>query len=105
MRLGFALVQLVDEQIHHDVVALAEGDYRRLLELRRTEIVPRRFGPGRYRMLGERAFEVAWEGGLTLLANCGTGAVDVETLPAGRCFWGSEGKTLEAWSASWWLAE
>jgi malto-oligosyltrehalose trehalohydrolase len=76
--------------------------YKSLLALRKSEIAPRPFGPGRYRMLGERAFEVAWEGGLTLLANCGDRAVEVETLPAGRCFWGSDEKTLEPWTVSWW---
>jgi malto-oligosyltrehalose trehalohydrolase len=77
--------------------------YKALLELRRAEIARRRFGTGRYRMLGERAFEVAWEGGLTLLANCGDDLAEVDILPAGRCFWGSEQKTLEPWSVSWWL--
>jgi malto-oligosyltrehalose trehalohydrolase len=78
--------------------------YRRLLELRRTEIFPRHFGPGRYRLLGERAFEVSWEGGLTLLANCGKAPVGLERLPEGRCLWGPCESTLEAWSASWWIS-
>jgi hypothetical protein len=55
-------------------------------------------------MLGERAFEVAWEGGLTLLANCAEQPVEVETLPAGECFWGSNEKVLEPWTVSWWLS-
>jgi maltooligosyltrehalose trehalohydrolase len=78
--------------------------YRELLEVRKSEIASRRFGPGRYRMLGERAFEVSWEGGLALRANCGSQAVEAETLPAGKCFWGSNEKLLEPWTASWWLA-
>ncbi len=78
--------------------------YKSLLDLRKSEIAPRPFGPGRYRMLGERAFEVAWEGGLALLANCGDQAVEVETLPAGRCFWGASEKVLEPWTVSWWLS-
>jgi malto-oligosyltrehalose trehalohydrolase len=78
--------------------------YKALLELRKAEVAPRRFGPGRYRMLGERAFEVSWEGGLTLVANCGDEALEVDLLPAGKCFWGSKEKVLEPWSASWWLA-
>jgi 1,4-alpha-glucan branching enzyme len=78
--------------------------YTSLLSIRRDEIARRRFGPGRYRMLGERAFEVSWEGGLTLLANCGDRAVSVETLPAGRCLWGSNEEVLEPWTVSWWLA-
>ena len=78
--------------------------YKQLLALRRDEIAARRFGPGRYRMLGERAFEVAWQGGLALLANCGSKALDADVLPAGRCLYGSQEKTLEPWSASWWLS-
>ena len=78
--------------------------YKALLELRKVEIVSRRFGPGRHRMLGERAFEVSWEGGLTLLANCGDEPAKVDPLPPGRCFWGSGGSALEPWTASWWLS-
>jgi malto-oligosyltrehalose trehalohydrolase len=78
--------------------------YRNLLSVRKDEIAPRRFGPGRYRMLGECAFEVAWEGGLTLLADCGDTPAEVAMLPAGRCFWGSNDKVLESWTASWWLS-
>ncbi len=78
--------------------------YTHLLELRRTEIASRSFGPGRYRMLGERAFEVTWEGGLALLANCGKQSIDVQALPAGRCLWGPAANTLEPWSVSWWLS-
>ncbi len=78
--------------------------YKSLLAVRKEQIAPRRFGPGRYRMLGERALEVSWEGGLTLLANCGERSVEVETLPAGTCFWGSGDKTLEPWTLSWWMS-
>jgi malto-oligosyltrehalose trehalohydrolase len=79
--------------------------YRNLLALRQAEIAPRSFGPGRYRMLGERAFEVAWEGGLTLLANCGESPIDLDALPLGRLLWGTASeKRREAWSAGWWLA-
>jgi malto-oligosyltrehalose trehalohydrolase len=77
--------------------------YKSLLAVRANEIFPRRFGPGRYRMLDERAFEVSWEGGLTLLANCGDRAVEVQPLPAGTCFWGSGDRLLEPWTVSWWL--
>ena len=78
--------------------------YRKLLELRRNEIATRKFGPGRYRMLGERAFEVKWDS-LTLLANCSDGTVEVDETPAGRLLWGSlVGNRLDPWSASWWLA-
>jgi len=78
--------------------------YRQLLEVRRTEIASRRFGPGRYRMLGARAFEVTWEGGLALLANCGKESTGIDALPPGRCLWGPADKTLEAWTVSWWLS-
>ena len=52
--------------------------YKALLDIRRTEIAPRSFGPGRYRMLGERAFEVSWEsaGGQLRLSR---------TSPSPRC--------------------
>jgi malto-oligosyltrehalose trehalohydrolase len=78
--------------------------YRGLLAIRKDEIASRPFGPGRYRMLSERAFEVGWEGGLALLANCGDAPVEVETLPAGTCFWGAGQRTLEPWTVSWWLS-
>lgn len=79
--------------------------YKALLEVRKMEISPRAFGPGRYRMLGERAFEVSWEGGLTLLANCGELPVEFDAFPLGRLLWGSPlEKRLEGWSAGWWLA-
>jgi maltooligosyltrehalose trehalohydrolase len=77
--------------------------YARLLALRAAEIAPRRFGPGRYRMLAERAFEVAWEGGLLLLANCGEQPITLESPPTGRCLWGAESPRLEPWSVGWWL--
>jgi maltooligosyltrehalose trehalohydrolase len=78
--------------------------YTKLLEVRRREIVRQRFGPGKYRMLGERAFEVKWDG-LTLLANCSDRAVQVSSVPAGRAIWGGlAGKRLDSWTASWWLA-
>jgi maltooligosyltrehalose trehalohydrolase len=82
--------------------------YRQLLELRRREIAPRDFGPGRYRMLGKRAFEVRWEephtgrqGGLLLLANCSDQAVKM-AAPEGRPLW-SNGKPGEPWSVCWWI--
>jgi malto-oligosyltrehalose trehalohydrolase len=82
--------------------------YRALLELRRIEIAPRGFVPGRYRMLGERAFEVAWDGGggqLRLRANFADSALSTEAPPHGRLLWGNgNGQRLEPWTASWWLA-
>ncbi len=82
--------------------------YTKLLELRRSEIAPRSFEPGRYRMLGERAFEVAWDsaqGELRLLANFSESVLAIEPPPRGRLLWGSgNGKRLDPWTASWWLA-
>jgi maltooligosyltrehalose trehalohydrolase len=79
--------------------------YTKLLDIRKTEIATRNFGPGRYRMLCERAFEVTWDK-LTLLANLSDSAIQVETRPRGRLIWGNpNGKRLEAWTVSWWLAQ
>ena len=81
--------------------------YQKLLEIRRTEITPRKFGPGRYRMLGERAFEVAWNseaGELRLLANFSDAPVSLEAAPGRRQLWGNgSGKRLDPWTASWWV--
>jgi malto-oligosyltrehalose trehalohydrolase len=78
--------------------------YTKLLEIRKAEIAPREFPPGKYRMLGERAFEVTWSG-LTLLANCGDSSVEVEATQRGRALWGNlSGNRLDAWSVGWWLA-
>ena len=81
--------------------------YRKLLELRRAEIAPRRFGPGRYRMLGERAFEVTWDGAdgaLRLLANLGDAPMQLESQPGGRILWGNDtGRRVEAWTVLWQL--
>ena len=77
--------------------------YSQLLELRRVEIAPRRFGPGRYRMLGERAFEVAWDG-LVLRANFADAAIAADSPVGGRLLWGnSNGRRLDPWSAGWWI--
>ena len=78
--------------------------YQKLLELRRAEIAPRRFGPGRYRMLNERAFEVTWDG-LILLANFSDAVIALDPPPPGRLLWGNgNGKRLDPWTASWWLS-
>ena len=74
--------------------------YKKLLQLRARAIAPRRFGPGSYRMLGERAFEVKWSG-LTLIANCGDQKVAVKDAPREAALW-SNGKPGEAWSVNWW---
>jgi hypothetical protein len=77
--------------------------YRDLLQLRAREIAPRNFGPGRYRMLGERAFEVDWDG-LTLIANCGDQPVQINDVPQGQPLW-SNGKPGDPWSVCWWISE
>jgi malto-oligosyltrehalose trehalohydrolase len=74
--------------------------YKKLLQLRARAIAPRRFGPGTYRLLGERAFEVKWSG-LTLIANCGEQKVAVKDAPREAALW-SNGKPGEAWSVNWW---
>jgi malto-oligosyltrehalose trehalohydrolase len=77
--------------------------YRQLLELRRAEIAPRKFGPGRYRMLGERAFEVAWDD-LVLKANFADASITTDSAPRGRLLWGNgNGLRLDPWTASWWI--
>ena len=81
--------------------------YRKLLEVRRNEIATREFSPGKYRMLGERAFEILWKNGgdgLALVANCSDATVEVESLPAGRLIWGAPaGNRMEPWSVAWWI--
>ena len=74
--------------------------YRNLLSLRMKEIAPLQPGPGRYRMLGERAFEVTWDG-LTLIANCGEAAVAVDSFPEKEPLW-SNGAPGKPWTANWW---
>jgi malto-oligosyltrehalose trehalohydrolase len=82
--------------------------YKALLDIRRAEIAPRSFGPGRYRMLGERAFEVSWESAgaqLRLAANFSESAVQSDAAPRGRLLWGNgNGRRLDPWTASWWIA-
>ncbi len=76
--------------------------YKKLLQLRSRAIAPRKFEPGRYRMLGERAFEVMWDG-LTLIANCGDRKVEVKNSPREAPLW-SNGKPGEPWSVTWWTS-
>ncbi|HWM42413.1 MAG TPA: DUF3459 domain-containing protein, partial [Burkholderiales bacterium] len=82
--------------------------YKKLLQLRAKAIAPRKFGPGKYRMLGERAFEVKWEGvtrgGLTLIANCGDQPLTVKDAPRDAPLW-SNGKPGTPWSVTWWISE
>ena len=67
----------------------------------------RSFGPGRYRMLGERAFEVSWDSGggqLRLAANLSESAVQAMRA-ARRLIWGNgNGRRLDPWTATWWIA-
>ena len=74
--------------------------YKELLSLREKEIFPLELGPGRYRMLGERAFEVSW-GGLKLVANCGDAAVAAPDVPSQQPLW-SNGTPGHPWTANWW---
>jgi malto-oligosyltrehalose trehalohydrolase len=75
--------------------------YKELLALRQRRIVPLGCGPGRYRMLAERAFEVSWDK-LVLIANCGDAAVAVTDLPRGKPLW-SNAPAGEPWSVDWWI--
>ena len=75
--------------------------YKELLALRQRRIVPLGCGPGRYRMLAERAFEVSWDK-LVLIANCGDAAVEVTALPRGKPLW-SNAPAGEPWSVDWWI--
>ncbi|HET7670009.1 MAG TPA: malto-oligosyltrehalose trehalohydrolase [Burkholderiales bacterium] len=77
--------------------------YKRLLSLRHVHIATRDFGPGRYRMLGERAFEVTWDK-LTLIANCGDQSVVVKDVPKDEPLW-SNGAPGTPWSVNWWLTK
>jgi maltooligosyltrehalose trehalohydrolase len=74
--------------------------YKQLLGLRSREVVPLNCGPGTYRMLGERAFEVTWHR-LTLIANLGDQAVEIKDAPAAKPLWGS-GAVGAPWSVHWW---
>jgi maltooligosyltrehalose trehalohydrolase len=74
--------------------------YKELLSLRAREIVPLASGPGRYRMLGERAFEVTWDG-LILIANCGDTPVVVDSFPERQPIW-SNGAPGNPWTVNWW---
>src|SRR5688572_7354591 len=76
--------------------------YKQLLQLRQRAIAPRKFVAGKYRMLGERAFEVKWDG-LTLIANCGDQKVDVKDAPRQAALW-SNGEPGAPWSVNWWTA-
>jgi 1,4-alpha-glucan branching enzyme len=79
--------------------------YKHLLALRQKHVVPLDSGPGRYRMLGERAFEVTWEssgGKLKLIANCGELSVKLDAVPGEEPIW-SNGAPGTPWSVNWWL--
>ena len=74
--------------------------YKNLLALRQKHIVPLGCGPGKYRMLGARAFEVIW-GKLVLVANCGDKVISAMT-PKHAPLW-SNAPAGAAWSVNWWL--
>ncbi|HET7198129.1 MAG TPA: DUF3459 domain-containing protein, partial [Burkholderiales bacterium] len=75
--------------------------YRELLRVRREEIVPLDCPPGRYQMLGERAFQVQW-GPLLLIANCGGEPIAI-AAPRARTIW-SNGAAGDPWSVNWLIA-
>ena len=75
--------------------------YKELLALRQRRIVPLKCGPGRYRMLAERAFEVSWDK-LVLIANCADGRIEAQDLPEGSPLW-SNAPAGEPWSVDWWI--
>jgi maltooligosyltrehalose trehalohydrolase len=77
--------------------------YKQLLHLRQRAIAPRKFGPGKYRMLGARAFEVSWNG-LMLLANCGEQPVVIDRVPREQPLW-TNGPPGSAWSVAWWIKD
>jgi len=89
--------------------------HRRLLALRRREIVPRLAGMdshgAEYRLWGDTALEVRWRLGdgsrLTLQGNLGPSPVETDKLPAGSllftCPPGPPSATLPPWSARWFL--
>ncbi|MGO8916797.1 MAG: malto-oligosyltrehalose trehalohydrolase [Stellaceae bacterium] len=90
--------------------------YKRLLALRRREIVPRLAGiggeAGRWRSLGERALQVGWRLGdgshLLLFANFGAAAATLSQKPRGRLLYATgetPAATLPALSAAFFLDE
>ena len=79
--------------------------YADLLALRRKHIWPLRPGPGRYAMLGERAFTVEWplEGGGTLALLANLGDAPLAAAPAGKLFH-AHGNVGQGWSVAWSVA-
>jgi 1,4-alpha-glucan branching enzyme len=92
---------------------------RKLLDLRRRELVPRLVGiprkAGDFEPIGDRALRVQWRLGdgarLHLLAHLGPGTVDVGSSPEGRPLFVTPESTrtsvergaLGPWSVAWWL--
>jgi maltooligosyltrehalose trehalohydrolase len=74
---------------------------KKLLQIRARAIARHRFGPGSYRMLGERAFEVKWDG-LTLVANCSDQRMQLKESFSGNSLW-SNGKPGDPWTVNWWI--
>ena len=99
---------LAEDTFRRSVLRWEEADsdwlehYRQLLDLRRKHIAPRKLGPGRYRMLGKRAFEVTWDG-LRLIANCSDSKISVEKIGE-KPLW-SNGNPGEPWTVCWWTRE
>ena len=93
--------QCVLDWAKRDAVWLAH--YKKLLQVRARAIAPRTFGPGKYRMLGERAFEVKWDG-LTLVANCGDQPSAVKDISKEKPLWSNAARGAP-WSVNWWIRE
>lgn len=94
--------------------------YRRILAVRRAEIVPRlpgiQGGAGRYEILGGRGLRVSWRLGdgsvLTVTANLGPDPLDGAGMPTGRVIWnegvwkgGRSGGGLGPWQTVWTIEE
>jgi malto-oligosyltrehalose trehalohydrolase len=79
--------------------------YQALLSIRQVDIASRTAKPGRYQMLGERAFEVKWpiERGetLALIANLGAPKIKTEKV-TGRLLW-TNGEIGDPWSVNWYI--
>jgi len=75
------------------------GFYKELIALRSLHVAPKKWEPGKYRMTGERAFEVTW-GALRLIANCGDQREEADVSPGN--LW-SNASPGEPWSVNWYL--
>jgi malto-oligosyltrehalose trehalohydrolase len=91
-----------------DAAASLEGKawlarYSELLSLRRKHVWPLHPGPGKHRMLGERAFRVEWplEGGGALLLAANLGDSPAGGLAVEGNVFHAHGSPGEPWSVAW----